>query len=158
MLKDNSGLVSLEESRPETFKELVRVFNRLEQEFRDMQDIEFTVQKGQLYMLQTRNAKRTAAAQVVTSVDMANEGLVSKEEAVLRVSPDQIEALLHPQLDKKKAGKPLAKGLPASPGGASGKIVFSAKEAEAAAANKEKVLLVRIETSPEDLRGMTAAE
>jgi len=116
------------------------------------------VQKNKLFMLQTRNAKRTAASQVVTSVDMANEGLISRQEAVLRVTPDQIEALLHPQLDKKKAGKALAKGLPASPGGASGKIVFSAKDAEASAERKEKCLLVRIETSPEDLRGMTAAE
>jgi len=157
LLKDDSGLESLEESRPQTYKELVHVFNKLEKKFRDMQDIEFTVQKGKLYMLQTRNAKRTAAAQVVTSVEMANEGLISRQEAVLRVSPDQIEALLHPQLDKKKAGKPLAKGLPASPGGASGKIVFTAKEAEALV-GVEKTLLVRIETSPEDLRGMTASE
>jgi pyruvate,orthophosphate dikinase len=158
LLKDDSGLVSLEESRPSTYKELVNVFNTLEKEFNDMQDVEFTVQKNKLFMLQTRNAKRTAAAQVVTSVDMANEGLISKQEAVLRVTPDQVEALLHPQLDKKKAGKALAKGLPASPGGASGKVVFTAKEAEAAAANKEKVLLVRIETSPEDLRGMTSSQ
>jgi len=158
LLKDDSGLESLEESRPQTFKELSEAFTSLENKFCDMQDIEFTVQKGKLYMLQTRNAKRTAAAQVVTSVDMANEGLISKQEAVKRVTPDQIEALLHPQLDKTKAGKALAKGLPASPGGASGKIVYTAKEAEAAAANGEKVLLVRIETSPEDLRGMTAAQ
>lgn len=158
LLTDDSGLVSLEQSRPETFKELVHVFNTLEQEFHDMQDIEFTVQKNKLYMLQTRNAKRTAAAQVVTSVDMCKEGLISKQEAVRRVAPDQIEALLHPQLDKRKAGKPLAKGLPASPGGASGAIVYTAKQAEAAAERGEKVLLVRIETSPEDLRGMTAAQ
>jgi len=158
LMKDNSGLPSLEEIRPQIFKELMEIREILEKKFHDMQDIEFTVQQGKTYMLQTRNAKRTAAAAVRTSVEMFEEGLIDKREAVMRVSPDNVESMLHPQLDKSKAGKPIGKGLPASPGGATGKVVFSAPEAEKRAGKGEKVLLVRIETSPEDLRGMTAAQ
>eukprot|EP00658_Telonema_sp_P-2_P022373 TRINITY_DN18941_c0_g3_i6.p1 TRINITY_DN18941_c0_g3~~TRINITY_DN18941_c0_g3_i6.p1 ORF type:complete len:825 (-),score=220.27 TRINITY_DN18941_c0_g3_i6:339-2813(-) len=158
LLSDGSGLPSLEEIRPKVFKELCEIREILEQKFRDMQDIEFTVQDGHTYMLQTRNAKRTAAAAVRTSVEMVEEGLIDKREALLRVSAEHVESMLHPQLDKSKSGKPIGKGLPASPGGATGKVVFSAQEAEARAGKGEKVLLVRIETSPEDLRGMTAAQ
>jgi pyruvate,orthophosphate dikinase len=158
LMKDNSGLPSLEEIRPQIFKELCEIRQILEDKFKDMQDIEFTVQEGKTFMLQTRNAKRTAASAVRTSVEMFEEGLIDKKTALLRVSADDIESMLHPQLDKSRAGNPIGKGLPASPGGATGKVVFSAQEAERRAADGEKVLLVRIETSPEDLRGMTAAQ
>merc|ERR1711865_612972 len=158
LMKDNSGLPSLEEIRPQIYKELCELRQILEDKFKDMQDIEFTVQQGKTYMLQTRNAKRTAASAVRTSVEMCEEGMIDKRTAVLRTTPEDIEAMLHPQLDKSKAGTPIGKGLPASPGGATGNVVFSALEAEARAAEGEKVLLVRIETSPEDLRGMTAAQ
>ncbi|HOI06456.1 MAG TPA: pyruvate, phosphate dikinase, partial [Deltaproteobacteria bacterium] len=123
-----------------------------------MQDIEFTIQEGNLWMLQTRNGKRTAAAAVQIAVDMVKEKLIKKEEAVLRVSPDQIDQLLHPQIDPKAKDKPVSKGLPASPGAAVGKVVFSAEDAEEWAAKKEKVILVRLETSPEDIHGMNVAQ
>ena len=153
-----SVLPSMEESMPETFTQLVSVRARLEKHYRDVQDIEFTVQKGTLYMLQTRSGKRTAAAALKIAVDMAREGLVSEEEAVLRIEPRSLDQLLHPTLDPKAPRNILARGLPASPGAASGKIVFSADEAEAATARGEAVILVRIETSPEDIHGMNAAK
>jgi pyruvate,orthophosphate dikinase len=153
-----STLPAMEESMPETFGQLVAVRTRLEQHYRDVQDIEFTVQKGKLYMLQTRSGKRTAAAALKIATDMAREGLISKEEAVQRIEPRSLDQLLHPTLDPKAPRNLLARGLPASPGAASGKVVFSADEAEAASSRGEAVILVRIETSPEDIHGMNAAK
>jgi len=148
---------SMEERLPRTFAELVEVFDRLERHYRDMQDIEFTVQKGRLYVLQTRTGKRTAAAALKIAVDMAREGLITREEALLRIDPAQLDQLLHPTLDPKAERRVIAKGLPASPGAVSGKVVMSAEEAERLAAAGEAVILVRIETSPDDIHGMHAA-
>ncbi|WP_114374437.1 pyruvate, phosphate dikinase [Elioraea thermophila] len=152
------GEVSMEEAMPEVYAELLRVREVLERHYRDMQDIEFTVQKKKLYMLQTRNGKRTAAAGLKIAVDMANEGLISRAEAIQRVSPSGLDQLLHPTLDPSAKRTLLGKGLPASPGAASGAVVFSADEAEARAQKGESVILVRIETSPEDIHGMHAAK
>ena len=149
---------SMEKAMPGAYAELVQVRATLEKHYCDMQDIEFTVQQNRLYMLQTRNGKRTAAASLKIAVDMAREGLIDESEAVKRVDPKALDQLLHPTLDPKAPRKPLAKGLPASPGAASGVIVFSADEAEARAAKGEQVILVRIETSPEDIHGMHAAK
>ncbi len=143
---------------PETFTELGRVFDTLETHYRDMQDIEFTVERGTLWMLQTRSGKRTAKAALKIAVDMAAEGLISEEEAVGRVDPGALDQLLHPTLDPKAPRDVLTKGLPASPGAASGKIMFDADSAEKAAAMGEAVILVRVETSPEDIHGMHAAK
>eukprot|EP00933_Yihiella_yeosuensis_P015963 TRINITY_DN1378_c0_g1_i1.p1 TRINITY_DN1378_c0_g1~~TRINITY_DN1378_c0_g1_i1.p1 ORF type:complete len:913 (+),score=249.05 TRINITY_DN1378_c0_g1_i1:107-2845(+) len=151
-------LPSLEESMPEVFKELMAIRSQLENHFKEMQDIEFTVQKGKLYMLQTRTGKRTAHAALQIAVDMANEGLISHQEAVMRLKPEQLDQLLHPTLDPKAKKNVIAKGLPASPGAASGKIVFSADEAEQRTKIGEKVLLVRIETSPDDIHGIHSAQ
>jgi len=151
------GEVSMEEAMPEVFAELLRVRKVLEEHYRDMQDIEFTVQQGRLYMLQTRNGKRTAAAALRIAVDMAEEGLITREEAIRRVNPASLDQLLHPTLDPSAKRTFLGKGLPASPGAASGVVVFSAEEAEARAQKGESVILVRIETSPEDIAGMHAA-
>src|SRR5579871_2957639 len=148
---------SMEEALPEVFGELRGVVNRLERHYRDMQDIEFTVERGRLYMLQTRNGKRTAKAALRVAVDLANEGLISKEEAVTRVDPASLDQLLHPTIDPTADRDVIAVGLPASPGAATGKIVFSAEEAERLGAAGEAVILVRDETSPEDIRGMDAA-
>ncbi|HEY8038999.1 MAG TPA: pyruvate, phosphate dikinase, partial [Polyangiaceae bacterium] len=148
---------SLEAKMPEAYAELDRIASTLEKHFRDMQDLEFTIQSGKLYMLQCRGAKRAARAAVRVAVDMAKEGLVSKEEAVLRVDPGGIDQLLHPTLDPQAPKKVLARGLSASPGAASGHIVFSADEAERRAGQGKPVILVRIETSPEDIHGMKAA-
>jgi pyruvate,orthophosphate dikinase len=148
----------MEEAMPEAFAELMRVRETLERHYRDMQDIEFTVQRGRLYLLQTRNGKRTAAASLRIAVDMAREGLIDEREAVLRVNPAALDQLLHPTLDPKAPRRLLAKGLPASPGAACGVVVFSADEAEARAQKGESVILVRIETSPEDIHGMHAAK
>ena len=148
---------SMEERLPRSFAELVEVFDRLERHYRDMQDIEFTVQKGRLYVLQTRTGKRTAAAALKIAVDMAREGLITREEALLRIDPAQLDQLLHPTLDPKAERRVIAKGLPASPGAVSGKVVMSAEEAERLAAAGEAVILVRIETSPDDIHGMHAA-
>ncbi len=148
---------SLEERMPEVFRELERVFATLERHYRDMQDIEFTVEKGRLYVLQTRSGKRTAQAALKIAVDMVEEGLIGREEALLRVDPAALEQLLHPTLDPKAERKVLARGLPASPGAASGRVVFDADEAERRALAGEAVILVRIETSPEDIHGMHAA-
>lgn len=149
---------SMEEAMPETYGELARVFDLLERHYRDMQDIEFTVQQGKLWMLQTRSGKRTAKAALKIAVDMANEGLITREEAIARVDPAALDQLLHPTLDPDAPRDVLTKGLPASPGAASGKVVFDADTAERAAANGEAVILVRVETSPEDIHGMHAAK
>ncbi|TBR30482.1 MAG: pyruvate, phosphate dikinase, partial [Reyranella sp.] len=157
-LAQKSDAPAMEEVMPEVFKQLDSVRQRLEQHYRDMQDIEFTVQRGKLYMLQTRNGKRTAKAALKIAVDMVHEGLIDKREAVARIVPASLDQLLHPTLDPKAARKVIAKGLPASPGAASGKVVFSADDAEQQARAGEKVILVRRETSPEDIHGMHAAE
>jgi len=150
--------LSMEEAMPETYAELANVFNILETHYRDMQDIEFTVQQGKLWMLQTRSGKRTAKAALKIAVDMANEGLVTEEEAIARVDPAALDQLLHPTLDPKAERDVLTKGLPASPGAASGIIVFDADTAERRAEMGDSVILVRIETSPEDIHGMHAAK
>jgi pyruvate,orthophosphate dikinase len=149
---------SMEESMPDVFAELARVFDLLERHYRDMQDIEFTVERGKLFMLQTRSGKRTAKAALRIAVDMAGEGLISEEEAVLRIDPQALDQLLHPTLDPAAERRVIAKGLPASPGAASGAAVFDADMAEKRAGLGEKVILVRIETSPEDIHGMHAAQ
>ncbi|HEV2748840.1 MAG TPA: pyruvate, phosphate dikinase [Allosphingosinicella sp.] len=149
---------SMEEALPEVYAQLAGVFGTLETHYRDMQDIEFTVERGQLWMLQTRSGKRTAKAALKIAVDMAREGLVSEEEAVLRIDPSALDQLLHPTLDPAAERNVIAKGLPASPGAACGQAVFDADTAERYAALGEKVILVRIETSPEDIHGMHAAQ
>ncbi|HKK00883.1 MAG TPA: pyruvate, phosphate dikinase, partial [Desulfuromonadales bacterium] len=148
----------LAEHDPAAYKQLVDIRKRLESHYRDMQDIEFTIEKGKLYMLQTRTGKRTAKAAITIAVDMVKEGLINEKEAVLRVEPPQLDQLLHPSLDPKADKTIIAKGLPASPGAASGEVVFTADEAEEAAKLGLKVILVRIETSPEDIHGMHAAQ
>lgn len=155
----NSDLPTLEEVMPKAYAELVEVYNRLEKHYKDMQDIEFTIQQHKLYMLQTRNGKRTAAAAMRIAVEMVQEGLIDKREAVLRVKPDQLDQLLHPMLDPKAKKDLLARGLPASPGAATGQIVFDPGVAEKWVNElKRKVILVRTETSPEDIHGMSVAE
>ncbi len=149
---------SLEELMPARFKELSRTAKLLERHYADMQDIEFTIQRGRLWMLQTRTGMRSARAEVKIAVDMANEGLIDRSTAVLRVNPKQLDQLLHPTLDASHAPAPLAHGLPASPGAGSGRIVFTAEEAEAASEAGERVVLVRRETSPEDIHGMHVAQ
>jgi pyruvate,orthophosphate dikinase len=149
---------SMEEAMPEAYAELAHVFELLERHYRDMQDIEFTVERGKLWMLQTRSGKRTAKAALKLAVDMAGEGLIDEREAVLRVDPMALDQLLHPTLDPDAPRDVLTKGLPASPGAASGRIVLDADTAEQWAARGEKVLLVRVETSPEDIHGMHAAQ
>ncbi len=155
-----AGVVSLEEAMPELYRQLDEIQRRLEKYFRDMQDIEFTIQDGTLWMLQTRTGKRNGVAAIRMAVDMCKEGLISKEEALLRVQPAQLDELLHPMLDPKREAeaKVLAKGLPAGPGGAVGQIVLTADDAEAWAKEGKKVVLVRAETSPEDVHGMHAAD
>jgi pyruvate,orthophosphate dikinase len=150
--------LSMEEALPEAYTQLARVFDLLERHYRDMQDIEFTVQQGKLWMLQTRSGKRTAKAALKMAVDMVGEGLIEESEAVLRVDPMALDQLLHPTLDPKAPRDVLTKGLPASPGAASGKIVLDADTAEQWAGRGEKVILVRVETSPEDIHGMHAAQ
>ncbi len=154
----NAKPLSMEEAMPEVYGELARVFAILETHYRDMQDIEFTVERGALWMLQTRSGKRTAKAALKISVDMANEGLISREEAVARVDPAALDQLLHPTLDPKAPRDVLAKGLPASPGAASGIAVFDSDVAEKRAEMGDAVILVRVETSPEDIHGMHAAK
>ncbi|MFW5860924.1 MAG: pyruvate, phosphate dikinase [Spirochaetota bacterium] len=149
---------SLEENMPEAYDELVKVYKKLESHYKDMQDIEFTIQNGKLWLLQTRNGKRTAVAAIAIAVDMVEEGLIEKNEAIMRLEPEGLDQLLHPWFDPKAEKKVIAKGLPASPGAATGKIVFFADDAHDWKENGEKVVLVRIETSPEDLKGMHAAE
>jgi pyruvate,orthophosphate dikinase len=154
----NARPLSMEEAMPEAYGELARVFDLLEAHYRDMQDIEFTVQQGKLWMLQTRSGKRTAKAALRMAVDMAGEGLIDEREAILRVDPMALDQLLHPTLDPEAARDVLTKGLPASPGAASGKIVLDADTAEQWAGRGESVILVRVETSPEDIHGMHAAK
>jgi pyruvate,orthophosphate dikinase len=149
--------LSMEEAMPDTYAELARVFDLLETHYRDMQDIEFTVERGKLWMLQTRSGKRTAKAALKIAVDMANEGLITEAEAVGRVDPQALDQLLHPTLDPNAERDVLTKGLPASPGAASGAVVFDADTAEKRAELGEAVILVRVETSPEDIHGMHAA-
>ena len=150
----------MEEKFPEAFKQFKDVCQRLENHYRDMQDMEFTVEHGKLFMLQTRNGKRTAQAALKIACDLVDEGMISDEEAVLMIDPRNLDTLLHPQFDAKalKAATPVGKALPASPGAACGKIVFTAEDAKAWGARGEKVVLVRLETSPEDIEGMKAAQ
>ncbi len=156
--KGDSPLPTLEELMPEVYKELVEIRDKLEKHYRDMQDIEFTIEKGKLWMLQTRNGKRTGKAAVKMAVDMVKEGLIDKDEAIMRVEPKQLDQLLHPIIDPNelKTHKAIAKGLAASPGAAIGKVVFFPDEAVKAKENNEEVILVRMETSPEDVAGMNA--
>ena len=156
--KSDPSHKTLQEVMPEAYAELEAIYKKLEAHYRDMQDIEFTIQKGRLWMLQTRNGKRTAEAAVRIAVEMVEEGLIDKETAVMRVEPEQLDQLLHPTFDPKADKKIIAKGLPASPGAATGRIVFHAEDAEEWAAKGEDVILVRIETSPEDIGGMNVAK
>ncbi len=155
--KEGSDLPSMEETMPEVFKQLDDLRTKLEKHFKDIQDIEFTVQSGNLYMLQTRNGKRTAKAALKIAVDMVEEGLITQEEALMRIDASSLDQLLHPTLDPKAEKKIISKGLPASPGAASGKVVFTSDEAEKLAHAGESVLLCRQETSPEDISGMHAS-
>jgi pyruvate,orthophosphate dikinase len=156
-VRKEEGKDSLEEKMPAAFAELARISEKLEAHFRDMQDLEFTIQEGRLYMLQCRNGKRTSKASVRIAVDLVKEGAITKEEAVLRVEPESLHQLLHPTLDPAAEKKRLARGLAASPGAASGEMVFDADEAKLRAAQGIAVILVRVETSPEDIQGMQAA-
>ncbi|MCP2241210.1 pyruvate, phosphate dikinase [Thermoanaerobacterium thermosaccharolyticum] len=152
---------TLKDIMPEVYNQFTEIANKLENHYRDMQDIEFTIERSKLYMLQTRNGKRTAQAALKVAIDLVNEGLIDEKEAVLRVDPKQLDQLLHPMFDAEalKAAKPIAKGLPASPGAAAGKVYFTADDAvEAAKGRGEKVVLVRMETSPEDIEGMVVAQ
>jgi pyruvate,orthophosphate dikinase len=153
-----STMPSLESLMPETFRELAGIFDRLERHYRDMQDLEFTIQDGKLWMLQTRNGKRTAKAALKIAVDMAKEGLIAREDAIRRIDPASLDQLLHPMLDPGAKREVIGSGLPASPGAASGEIVFDPAEAERLRAQRRAVILVRVETSPEDIHGMHAAE
>jgi pyruvate,orthophosphate dikinase len=157
-VRSNPDQHTLESIMPEAYKELERIYLTLEKHYKDMQDIEFTIQRGKLWMLQTRNGKRTAEAAVRIAVEMVDEGLIDQETAIMRVTPDQINQLLHPTFDPKAEKKVLSKGLPASPGAATGRIVFHADDAEEWAARGEQIILVRIETSPEDIGGMNVAK
>ena len=154
----NSVLPSMQETMPEVFLELEKIYKKLELHYRDMQDIEFTVQNKKLWMLQTRSGKRTAHAAVKIAVDMVSEKLIDKNEALLRIDPASLDQLLHPTLDPKAKVNNIAKGLPASPGAASGIVVFSSQEAERRSENGDKVILVRVETSPEDIKGMHVSQ
>ena len=153
-----SNRPSLEKVMPDAFKEFLRICGLLEKHYRDVQDVEFTIERGKLWMLQTRNGKRTAKAALKIAVELAAEGLITQEEAVGRIDPASLDQLLHPTIDPKADRKIIASGLPASPGAAAGEIVFDSDEAEAAKAAGKKVILVRVETSPEDIHGMHAAE
>jgi pyruvate,orthophosphate dikinase len=157
-IDSGSDRPSMEKALPAAFKELTRIYGVLEQHYRDMQDLEFTIEQGKLWMLQTRAGKRTAKAALRIAVELANEGLITREEAVARIEPQALDQLLHPTIDPNAERKVLAVGLPASPGAAAGEIVFSADDAEAMKAEGRRVILVRVETSPEDIHGMHAAE
>ena len=148
----------MEKALPEAFEQLIDTMRRLEEHYRDMQDIEFTVEDGRLYLLQTRSAKRTAAAALKAAVDMVEEGLISREDAVARIDPGQLDQLLHPMIDPSASVDVIAQGLNASPGAASGKIVFDADAAVERGASGEDVILVRWETTPDDIHGMIAAK
>ena len=155
-----SKIDQLKQDMPEVYNQFATIAQNLENHYKDMQDMEFTIENGKLYMLQTRNGKRTAAAALKIAVDLVDEGMITEEEAVLRVDPKQLDALLHPQFDAKalKAAAPVGAGLAASPGAACGKVVFTAEDAKEWADKGEKVVLVRLETSPEDIEGMAAAQ
>ncbi len=157
-IDSGSDRPSLQKLMPEAFASFVEISQRLENHYRDMQDLEFTIERGKLWMLQTRSGKRTAKAALRMAVDMAAEGLIGKEEAVARIDPSSLDQLLHPTIDPKAERNVIAVGLPASPGAATGEIVFSSHDAEEAKALGKKVILVRVETSPEDIHGMHAAE
>ncbi|MCC0034242.1 MAG: pyruvate, phosphate dikinase [Hoeflea sp.] len=157
-IEAGSDRPSLEKLMPEAFAEFLAICDRLENHYRDMQDLEFTIQAGKLWMLQTRSGKRTAKAALKIAVDMAGEGLISREEAVMRIDPASLDQLLHPTIDPHASRDILGSGLPASPGAATGEIVFTSEEAVEAAKAGRKVILVRVETSPEDIHGMHAAE
>ncbi len=150
--------LSMEESMPKVFKELQKILKKLEMHYKDMQDVEFTVESNKLWMLQTRSGKRTSKSAVKIAVDMVKEKLISKKEAVLRIDPNSLDTLLHPTLDEKSSINVIANGLPASPGAASGKVVFTSEEAERLTAMMQDTILVRVETSPEDIQGMHAAK
>ncbi|HEY1153808.1 MAG TPA: pyruvate, phosphate dikinase [Pseudolabrys sp.] len=154
----NSDKPSMETAMPKAYAELTRIYNKLERHYRDMQDLEFTVEQGKLWMLQTRSGKRTAKAALRIAVELASEGLITKEEAITRVDPASLDQLLHPTIDPKAKRDVIATGLPASPGAAGGEIVFSPDEAAHQKSDGRKVILVRAETSPEDIHGMHAAE
>nr|WP_207721298.1 MULTISPECIES: pyruvate, phosphate dikinase [Oscillospiraceae] len=155
-----SPISHLQEDMPEVYNQFAEIANRLEQHYRDMQDMEFTIENGKLFMLQTRNGKRTAAAALKIAVDLVDEGMITEDEAVLRVEPKQLDSLLHPQFnaDEMKKAECIGKGLAASPGAACGKVVFTAEDAKEWAEKGEKIVLVRRETSPEDIEGMNVAE
>src|SRR6516225_2603590 len=156
--ESGSDKPSLEHAMPQAFAELERIYGLLEQHYRDMQDLEFTVEQGKLWMLQTRAGKRTAKAALRIAVELANEGLIGRHEAVTRVDPGGLDQLLHPTIDPSAHRQVIASGLPASPGAAWGEIVFSSDEAELMKSQGRKVILVRVETSPEDIHGMHASE
>ena len=156
--ESGSDKASMEVAMPEAFKELTRIYTLLEKHYRDMQDMEFTVEQGKLWMLQTRNGKRTAKASLRIAVDLANEGLITKKDAITRIDPASLDQLLHPTIDPVAKRDVIATGLPASPGAAAGEIVFSSDEAAKLQADGRKVILVRVETSPEDIHGMHASE
>ncbi|MGL4261342.1 MAG: pyruvate, phosphate dikinase, partial [Afipia sp.] len=156
--ESGSDKASMEVAMPDAFKELTRIYTLLEKHYRDMQDMEFTVEQGKLWMLQTRNGKRTAKAALRIAVDLANEGLITRKDAITRIDPASLDQLLHPTIDPVAKRDVIATGLPASPGAAAGEIVFSSDEAAKLQADGRKVILVRVETSPEDIHGMHAAE
>ncbi|WP_127716579.1 pyruvate, phosphate dikinase [Halobacteriovorax sp. HLS] len=156
--ESNKTLTTLEQAMPKVFGELVEVYTRLEEHYKDMQDIEFTIEKDKLFILQTRNGKRTAAAGIKIAVDLVEEGILTKKEALLKMNPEDLNQLLHPRLDPCVAKNIIATGLPASPGAGSGQIAFSSEKAHTMNENGEKVLLVRQETSPEDIAGMVASQ
>ena len=153
-------IAKLQEDMPTVYDQFMEIANKLENHYKDMQDMEFTIEEGKLYFLQTRNGKRTANAALRIAVEMVDEGLITTDEALMRVEPKQLDQLLHPAFDQKalKAAKPIGKGLPASPGAAAGKVCFTAEDAKSVAETGERVILVRLETSPEDIEGMVAAE
>jgi len=160
-IRTPQSIDTLKEVNPDVYNQFAKIAETLEKHYRDMQDMEFTIERGKLFMLQTRNGKRTAAAALKIAVDLVNEGMLTKEEAILKVDPKQLDSLLHPNFEQKalKAAKPIAKGLPASPGAATGKIYFTAEDAVNAFNNGEKkVILVRLETSPEDIEGMHVSQ
>ncbi len=157
-IASKSSKASMEVAMPDAYGELVRIYGILEKHYRDMQDMEFTVERGKLWMLQTRNGKRTAKAALKIAVDLANEGLITQKEAILRIDPLSLDQLLHPTIDPKAERQRITSGLPASPGAASGEIVFNSDAAEQARKAGRKSILVRVETSPEDIHGMHAAE
>src|SRR5690606_17180146 len=160
-IRTPQSLDQLKEVMPEVYEQFIKIAETLEKHYRDMQDMEFTIERGKLFMLQTRNGKRTAAAALKIAVDLVNEGMITKEEALMKVEPKQLDSLLHPNYEAKalKEAKPIAKGLSASRGAATGKIYFDADSAVEAVKNGEKkVILVRLETSPEDIEGMNVAQ